>query len=89
MEYYCNACHTRFKIKPKRKLFQSLTHNEFRKCIRLKHTFQNIDFFDLDSMFNEYIHCHIKKVDLYLVKYDFKLVYSKKIYSSHQISITV
>ena len=77
MDYYCHACDKTIKIKSKTKHLQSLTHNEFEKCIRLKHTIQNPDFFDMAELFNEYITDHNKKFDLYFVKSDFKLVSNK------------
>ena len=51
-----------------------MTHKELEKCIHIKHTIQNSDFFDIDSIFNEYITNHIKKLEKYFAKYDFKLV---------------
>ena len=53
MDSYCNVCDRLFKIKSKRKLFQSLTHKEFEKSIRMKHPIQDHDFFDIDEIFNE------------------------------------
>ena len=75
MDYYCNVCDGIIKIESKNKLLQSLTHNEFEKCIRKKHTNENLDFFDIDRIFNDYITNHNKKFVLYLVEYDFKLVF--------------
>ena len=66
------------KIKFKKKHLQSLTHNKFEKCIRRKYNIQNPDFFDKDEIFNAYFHCHNKKFELYLDKYDFKLIFDKE-----------
>ena len=40
-----------------------------------KNTIQNPDSFDIDGIFNEYIKNHNKKFELYLVKYDFELIF--------------
>ena len=77
MDYYCNTCDKTNKTKSKSKHFQSLTHNEFEKCIRTKHTIQNTNYFDIAEIFNEYIKNHNKKFDLYLVEYDFILVFER------------
>ena len=69
-----------FKIKSKSKYLQSLTRSELEKCIRINHTIENPDFFDLDEVFHQYIPNHIKKFDFYLVKYVFRLVFDEKFY---------
>ena len=58
-------------MKSRSKHLQSLTHNKLEKCIRIKHTIENPDFFDLYEVFNNYITNH-KKIDFYLLKDDFK-----------------
>ena len=75
MEYYTDVCEKTTKIQSEDKRLQSLTHIEFKKCIRINHTIQNPDFFDIDEIFNGYILNHNKKFDSYLVKNDFKLVF--------------
>ena len=55
MEYYCDVRDKTTKTKSKSKHLRSLTQNEFDKCIRIKHTIKNPDFFDLDDFFNENI----------------------------------
>ena len=37
----------------KRSHFQNLALNDLEKCIRRKHTIQNSNFFDVDSIFTE------------------------------------
>ena len=46
------------KLKCNRRHLQCLTHNEFDTCIRIKHTIQNPDFFDINPIFNEYLTNH-------------------------------
>ena len=58
LDYYCDVCVETIEIKSKRKHFQSLTHNEFEKYMRTKHTTENVAFFDIDLKFNEYITDH-------------------------------
>ena len=77
MDYYCETCDKSNKLKSKNKHLQSLTNNKPEECIRIKHTIQNSDFFDLDLIFNSYITNHNKTFDSYIVKYDFKLVFEK------------
>ena len=58
MDYYCNVCDETIQIKSKNKHLPGLTHNEFEKCIRKKHTKQNPDFLVIESLFDEYITDH-------------------------------
>ena len=76
MDYYCDVCGK--TIKSKSKHLQCLTHNEFEKCIRMKHTIENPDFSFIDSIFNDYITNHNKNFDINLVEYDFNLVFDKE-----------
>ena len=55
LHYYCDVCHTTNKIKSTRKHPQSLTHNEFDNCIKIKHTSISPNFFDIDKIFNVHI----------------------------------
>ena len=55
MNYPCHVCDKTIKFKSKIKICKSLSHTELDKCIRLKHTFENPDFFDIDETFIEYI----------------------------------
>ena len=74
MEYNCDVCDKTTKIRYKRKNLLSLTHIEFDKCINIKHTIENPNFFDIDEIFDVYITNHNKKFDLYLVKNVSRLV---------------
>ena len=74
MDYFCDLCDKTFKIKSKSKHHKSLAHTDFEKCIRIKNTIQNPDFFHIDEIFTNYISNYNKKFDFYLVKYDFNLV---------------
>ena len=44
MEYFRNVCAETKKIESEKKLFQSLTDFELLKSIRIKQTFENLDF---------------------------------------------
>ena len=46
----------------------------------MKHTINIPNFFDLEKISNEYITKNNKEYDLYLVKYDFKLILDKDFY---------
>ena len=58
------------------------TKNELEKSFQRKHTIKNSDIFDIHETVHDYdyIHCHLEKFDLYLVKHDFKLLFDKKFY---------
>ena len=49
MDYYCDVCGKTIKIKSKNKQFQSLSRIEVEKCLRIKHTIENPDYFDIDK----------------------------------------
>ena len=50
MDYYCDACDKTIKIKSENKHIQGITHNEFDKYIRIKHTIENPVFFDINKI---------------------------------------
>ena len=66
MDYYCDVCDRSINVKSETKHPKNLTHNELEKSIRTKHTIQNQKFFDIDELFNEYVHCHKKNRIIYL-----------------------
>ena len=74
MHYYCDVCDETIKIKFEKKTSSKSCMKRIWKCIRIKGADQNPDFFDIDESFHDYISNHKKKIDLYLVKYDFELV---------------
>ena len=51
MDYYCYICDKMFGIQSKTRNPESLTHDVLDKCIHIKHTIQNFDFFDKDENF--------------------------------------
>ena len=75
MDYSCYVCDEAIKTKFKNKHLQSITPNEFDKCIRVKFTIENHDVFDIDEKFKEYITNHNKKFDLQLAAYEFKPIF--------------
>ena len=78
MENYCDVVDKTIKMKNKIKHLQCKTHYDIEKCIRTNHTIKNLDSFDIDEMFKNYIINHNKKVGLYLVKYDFIIILDGK-----------
>ena len=72
----CDVCVNPIDIQTEKGLFQSLKF-KFKKCIRMKHTFQKPNFFDIGSIFIDYI-SHNETFELYLVKKDFTLILDKK-----------
>ena len=59
------------------------------KVYEKNHTIENPDSFDLDERFKHYISNHNKKFDLYLVKYDFKLVFDNEFYSDVKTALQI
>ena len=80
IKYNCDVCDRTIKNKSKRKHSKSVAHNESEKSSRLKHTIKNPNFFDVDENVSEYITSHNKKLDLYVVNYDFHSVFHKEFY---------
>ena len=54
MNYYCAVFDKTIKNKSNIKHLQSLSHDEFRKCMRKNHTVNSPNFFDVAEIFNEY-----------------------------------
>ena len=55
MNYFCNVCDKTNKIYSKNQHLKNLTHDEHEKSLQIKHTIQNLVFFGIDSIFNDYI----------------------------------
>ena len=55
MDYYCNVFDESIKSKSKSELFQSLTHSKVEKCIQMKHTIKNPEYFNIDEFVNDFI----------------------------------
>ena len=70
LDYYSDVCDKTIKIKTKRKHLKSSIHNEVENCMRRRNTIKNPDFFDKDDTFYKIINNPVKKLDLFLVKYD-------------------
>ena len=51
-DYNCIVCDKIINIKSKSVHLQSLTRKEVYKCVRIKHTIQNPDFFEKEYIFN-------------------------------------
>ena len=79
MDYFCDERDKTIENESKRKHLKCLTHNEVEKFIRLKHTISSPNTFDIDEIFNEY-NTKNKKIDLYLAKKEFILIFDKEFY---------
>ena len=51
MSYYCSVCDKTIKPKYKNNDSESLTHEEYKKLIRINHTIQNPKFFVVEKNF--------------------------------------
>ena len=80
MDQYCDKGNKTINPKSTNKHLQSLTHNEYEKGVRKNHTIKNPNLFDINFIFNKVMEIHEKKFDLYLVKYDFILVFDSEVY---------
>ena len=80
MGCYFDVYDETIEIKTESNYLQSQTRNQLEKCIRTKHTNENPHFFDIDEIFIEYINNHNEKLELYLVKCDFILVFDTDFY---------
>ena len=76
MNYYFSVCDKTITPKSKNNHFESLTHNPYEKSIRINHSIENPNVFDIDKIFNDYITNHKKKFDFCLFKCDYKLVFN-------------
>ena len=61
-DYSSEVSDKTFKLNSKNKHAKSPTHNELGKCIRIKHTFKNSVFFDMDEKFSNYNIDHNRKL---------------------------
>ena len=75
MEYYCEECLKNFKAKNKYKHFKSKSHQDFDKCKHIILSHKDIDINNVDEAFCLYIVEHNKKIDNYLIKCEFILVF--------------
>ena len=78
MDYCCDVCEKRIKIKPRSKRLKSLAHNEIEKKFTNKTHYRKSRLFDIDEIFNQNIVNHNEKFKSYLVNYDLKLVLQKE-----------
>ena len=64
MDYFCDVCVKTGKKKSKSKHHQNLSyiiHKYFQKFIRIKHTNEIPDFFDIDELYNKNVTNQNKK----------------------------
>ena len=75
MGYYCDLCLKFIKPNSKNNHFKSKSHQDFDKCKHLILSHKSIDIKDVDEAFYLYNIDHNKKLDYYLIKCEFKLVF--------------
>ena len=73
MNYYCRVCAKTIRHKSKNIHFKTITHEEYAKIFQINYTNKNPNFFNIDTLFIDYITNHNKKIELHLVRADFKL----------------
>ena len=79
MKSICDVCERTMKIKSKSKHLKSQSHNEFAKSIRIEETTENLDFFDIDELFNDYM-SNNKKNSIDILLNAIKLVFDGEFY---------
>ena len=80
MEYPCDVCDKTINIKSKIKHLQSITHKELDKYANKAYYGKSRFLFKKDEVFKNYITNHNKKIDSFIVKNDFDLVFNKAFY---------
>ena len=75
MEYCCEVCPKKIKAKNKYKHFKSKSHQELDKCKHLLLSYKDIDIDHVDETFFLYIIEHDKKIDYFIKKWEFKLLF--------------
>ena len=68
MSYYCSVCDKTIKFNFKNESFKSLTQKESEKLVRINHTFQNPNFFDIHKIFNDCLTNHITNLRYILLE---------------------
>ena len=76
MDYYCEICFKNIKAKNKYKHFKSESHKKFDKCKQKILSLKDIDIKNADETLSLYIIGHNRNFDCYLVKCEYKLVFS-------------
>ena len=76
MDYYNDVCDIYIRPKSKFKHFKSNSHKERDKCKHMLLSLKNINITDVDEAFCLYIIELNKKIDYYLVKCHFKLIFN-------------
>ena len=79
MDYFCDVCDELNTFRSKRKHLQIVTQIKYEGCVRAKHTKQNIEFSDIDSVFQKYTKNHNEKLESYLAKNDFETAFKEEI----------
>ena len=76
MRYYCDICLRDIKKKIKYSHVKSRSHKDFEKSKHLILSLKNVELKDVDEILYLYMKDHSKKFDQYLLKGQFKLVFT-------------
>ena len=74
--YHCEICDMIIKPKNKSRHFKSNNHKNLSKHKHIKLTIDNPDLDNIDKIFYTYINEYDNKYEFYLVRCEFKLVFS-------------
>ena len=69
MGFYLDICNKSINYE----YLDSLSENEFDRCIHIEKTLKKPSYFKIDEFFNDYITNYNKKFALYLVKCEFEV----------------
>ena len=69
MGFYFDICNKSIKYK----YLDSLSEDEYDRCIHIEKKIKNPNYFKIDEIFKDYITEYNKKLDLNLVKCDFEV----------------
>ena len=76
MKYYCDICLRDIKKKNKYSHLKSKSHKEFEKYKHILLSLKNVDIKDVDEKLHFYMKDHNKKINHYLSRGQFKLVFN-------------
>ena len=85
MDYYCGVCYKYIKPQSKYKHFKSTYHKKLDRCNHVKIINENPNINEIDDLFYANIIENIKN-DYYLLKCEFKLVFSDNQYCPYVTS---
>ena len=77
MRYYCDICLKGVKKKSKHSHLKSKSHITFEKYKHIILSFKKVELKDVDEKLYLYMKDHYKKINQYLLKRQFKLVFNE------------